>query len=99
MLVHTETISETTASGAISENTAIKLEGVVRKISVQPETETTQYDLSLTDGNGVVFYNRKSLVGTTTDFEAFNVNSYITVDIANATADEDFVIELEVRFV
>lgn len=93
MLIHPEQVKLTTAAGVASGNTQ-KLNGIVYEILVKPATASTTYDITMTDSSGVVVYERLSETGTLAEVNTLPVWGVYTISLANATANELFIIKL-----
>jgi hypothetical protein len=93
MLIHGGRLDLTTASSTASGNTKY-LRGLCHHVIVQPDTETTTYDIKIVNPNGVCIYERLSEVGTLSDLETIPVLGIYTITISNSTADEAFIIQL-----
>lgn len=92
-LVYPLTTTSESSGGAISFNTRSTM-GLFRQILVKPPTESTQYDIKLTNPSSIVVYEREDEVGTLAeevDFPAFGI---YTVDISNATEEGSFTVQL-----
>lgn len=93
MLIHPEKVSLTTVLGAASGNTQ-NLNGIVYEILVKPTTSTTTYDITLTDSSGVVIFEQLSETGTLNEVNMLPVWGVYTISLANATANEAFLVKL-----
>lgn len=89
MLIHKEKISGTTSSGLLSGNTT-PMRGMCHSVSVQPATETTVYDIKITDSDSVDVYERLSETGTLSELLVLPIEGTYTVAVSNATVDEEF---------
>jgi len=85
----------TVASGSASDT--FSSTGLCHQILIKPETSSTQYDVSLTDPGSVVVFKRTSEVGTLNDEVTLPLAGTYTLNIDNATVDEDFTVLILVR--
>ena len=84
------------SSGAWSGNSPL-LTGYMVGLRVKPATSSTKYDISITDKDGYVLFQRKTVEGTMQVYIAngpIPIRSIVTVALANATADEAFNLDL-----
>lgn len=93
MLLHRELRIVDASSGSISENT-IKLNGLCRHIIIKPATSTTSYEFNITDFQDVIIYERDTETGTFTELIEMPLSGVYTMNITNATVDEEFIIQL-----
>lgn len=82
----------TVSAGTVSANTDL-MRGMVEQLIISPATETTQWDMTLTDRDGDVIYKRVSEVGTVNDRTAWlpigrDSSEKLTVAFTNVTANE-----------
>jgi hypothetical protein len=92
----TEFDAPITAGGVWSGNSPL-LTGYMVGVRVKPATESTQYDISITDKDGYVIFERKGIKGTMQTYIAngpIPIRSVVTVALANATAAETFNLDL-----
>jgi len=85
-----------TASGSWAGNTPI-LMGYLVGIRVRPLTASTRYDFKITDKDGYVPLERKTLTGTMQLYIAngpIPIRSIVTAAIDNASVDETFDVDL-----
>jgi hypothetical protein len=94
MTIHHETLTGTASAGALSVNTRTLSGSLLRNILVKPATETTVYDLTITNDRSIIMFELLSETGTLSQEVALPVRGVYTVAIANATADEAFTIQL-----
>ena len=92
MLIFGGQLNITTSSGTSSENT-VYLRGICHHIIAKPTTETTEYDISITNPAGAVIYERLDEVGTLSEFITIPMLGKYTITINNSTADEAFIIQ------
>jgi hypothetical protein len=85
----------TTSSGSASDT--FTAQGTCQQVFVKPATSTTQYDVTLTDSDSLVVFERTSEVGTLNDFITLPVSGAYTISIANATVDESHKVLVAVR--
>jgi hypothetical protein len=83
----------TAATGTVSFNT-LNLRGILRTVIVSPATSTTQWDLTITNAEGLDVYENTSVTGDIADELAYPLKGVYTLTIANATVDEEFKIQL-----
>ena len=93
MLIHSETNTITVSGETGSANTG-NIRGLVRQILVKPDTETTQYDISITNPAGIVVYRRTSETGTLSEPLSMPIRGIYTLAISGATKEEDFLTQL-----
>ena len=53
MVIHSENMTGSTSSGALSTNTVAALQGIAREIIISPATSTTVYNLTITNDNSL----------------------------------------------
>lgn len=93
MLIDTQKISGSTDSGSFSDNTN-SIRGLIKQIIVNPNTETTTYNISILNTNGIEIYSRTSETGSIAELTDIPINGICTISITSATADELFNIYL-----
>ena len=96
MIIHAETIEGTVASGSLSENTN-DIRGLCHQVMVKPASETTIYNVSITNSKDVVVYERLSETGTLAELVSIPVRGIYTVAISSSTVDEVFIIQLGIQ--
>ena len=96
MIIHNSIIEGTTSGGELTDNTK-SIMGVCYHVMVKPETETTVYNISITNSNDIKMYERLSETGTLSELVTMPMRGISTVSISSATADEDFVIQLSLQ--
>lgn len=96
MIIFNAKLTGTASGGAFSGNLT-HLNCLCQNIIVTPETETTQYDIQITNPDGSVIYERTSEVGTLSEITAIPMLGTYTINISSATVDEDFIICLVAR--
>lgn len=94
MVINKTSQKGTPTSGALQVNTGIPVMGLLRQLVVKPATETTMYDVSLINNDGVVVLYRNAYQGTTAEDLATPLLGIVTIKIENATADELFTFHL-----
>jgi len=94
--IHPEKVKLTTSSGSASGNTQ-NLIGICHEILCKPATESTQYDLTITNSDGIVVYEWTSEVGTIADLVSLPVRGIYTISLSSATRDELFYIQLVIN--
>lgn len=94
--IHSEKLTGATVSGSLSLNT-INVEGILMNVIVVPNSDTTDYDISITNSFDANIYERTSETGSMSEETYLPVTGVYTVDIENATADESFLILLIVQ--
>ena len=95
-LIHPETLTITASSGTIAANTQHLL-GICYNILVKPATETTTYDIKITNNKGIDIFEILSETGTMSNSVSLPVHSIYTVTLSNATVDEEFIIQLIIQ--
>ena len=93
MLIDHQQLTGSTSSGSLAKNTAY-IRGLVREVIVKPATETTIYDVKITNPLSANIYERTSETGSLAEINSIPVNGIYTVTISNATKDEAFTIQL-----
>ena len=96
MLISSGQFTVTTAAGSATANT-VDTRGLCHHIVVKPETETTVYDIEIVNPAGATIYERTSETGTLSELTSTPLRGIYTVSISNATADEDFIIQLIIQ--
>ena len=86
--------SATAVAESISFNTD-DLRGICYRVFVKPATETTTYNITLTDDNGLVVYSQRGIKGTLNDTTIQTLKGLYTVAVANASANELFKFQIE----
>ena len=92
--IHTENISGTASSGAISVNTVASLQGITREIIISPATPTTIYDVDITNDTSLTVFKSTSVTGDLIEETALPMQGVYTVAITSSTADELFTMAL-----
>ena len=90
MVIHSENMTGSTSSGALSTNTVAALQGIAREIIISPATLTTQYNLTITNDNSLNVFIATSITGDFIEEVALPFRGIYTVAISNATRDEVF---------
>jgi hypothetical protein len=97
ILTHPERpLGVATVSGSWSANTIV-LTGMLGQVTIQPDTETTMYDFSLTDDENVLVYERTDITGDLMEELNVPIHGIYTMAISNSTRDESFTVVLNVR--
>ena len=96
MPIHPEKITGTTSGGSLSANT-VSLNDACYQIIAKPATNSTVFDLTITDPDGAVIYAIYSQTGILSEPVTLLLNGIYTVAIANASADEQFIIKLMIQ--
>ena len=94
MLVHHEKITGTTVTGTFTANTQRLKFGLLREVIVKPATETTTYDVSLTNDQSLVVFQRKAQTGSIGIEVALPIHAIYTFKIDNASEDEAFTAQM-----
>jgi hypothetical protein len=94
MIIHTENLSGTTVSGALSVNTKEAMMGIVREIIVTPATTSTVYNLAITNSNSQRVFYSASITGIFAEEVALPFRGIYTVTISGGTRDEAFQISI-----
>lgn len=89
-----EQLNGAPVSGTFSINTISSIQGLLCGVVVKPLTDTTSYNLSITDDRDMTIYERLSETGNMSEEMRFPVKGEYTVTIDNATRDELFKIQL-----
>jgi hypothetical protein len=90
MVIHSENMSGTASSGALSTNTVAALQGIAREIIISPATSTTTYNLTITNDNSLDVFISNSITGDFIEEVALPFRGIYTVAISEATKDELF---------
>ena len=93
MLISSGQLNITVSGAEGSENTNY-IRGLCHHIVAKPDTETTQYDISITNPAGAKIYERLSETGTLSELVTIPVLGVYTVAIANSTKDENFIVQI-----
>jgi len=93
MLIDHQKLSITASSGSGAANTN-SIRGIVRQIIVKPHTDSTSYNITLTNYMSVIVYERTSETGELAEINSIPVNGIYTVTISSATRDELFEVYL-----
>lgn len=72
-------------AGTFSFNTNNSLKGTLDRVSVNPSSTTTTYDIEITDDDNTVIYERKGRKGHFVDDSDKSVYGIHTVTISNAS--------------
>jgi len=97
ILIHQERpLSVSTTSGSWIGNT-VSLRGILKQVLIKSATESTMYDISLTNGQNDVVYRRTDVTGTLNEEIDLPITGVYTIGIVNATRDEVFTILLIIR--
>ena len=86
-MIQTEQLRLRVRGGSASANTK-DLRGWCGLLVVTPDTNTTQYDLTLTDEVNVIVYEKTGIIGTWRDTTVFPIKGVHTVALTNVSADE-----------
>lgn len=78
-----------TVSGGSGFATINILQGELKQLVLQPTTETTQYDVSLTNNSSFVVYETDDIRGTHNELISIPMRSAFTLTLDNVSADED----------
>ena len=90
MIIHSENMTGTTSSGALSTNTVAALQGIAREIIISPATSSTVYNLTITNDNSLDVFLSSSITGDFIEEVALPLRGVYTVAISDSTADELF---------
>ena len=97
MSVHKEILTTAApSSGSLIVNTSTLFYCLLCLLVVKPTTETTEYNVSITDESDVIIFSRDT-AGTLREQMALPVRGVLTVAINSATVDEVFVRALYFR--
>jgi hypothetical protein len=75
--------------GVFSFNTDDDLRGNLEQLSVNPSSNTTTYDVTLTDDTGTIVYSRMGNTGTSVDDSKIGVYGKYTFNASNASSSND----------
>ena len=92
-MIQRERLSVTIAGGSGSANTR-DLRGQCGLIICVPTTQTTSYDVKLTDDQNLDVYEEKGLIGTVRNTTVFPIKGIYTVTLSNVSANEPIVIAI-----
>ena len=92
-LIHPEKLTLTTSSGSATGNTK-RLVGILRQVVVSPATSSTVFDVTITNPQSSTVYERLSEAGELSEEVQLPLHGIHTVSLSNATADEEFSIQL-----
>ena len=87
----------TVAAGAGSGNTHNIMGGICRKLFVEAETATTRFKVNLTDDTSSTIRSYDYRTGKLDDEKPLILQGVNTVNITNATANEDFTVKIWVE--
>lgn len=71
--------------------------GLLKHIIIDPATDTTTYDVVISDGSSLNLFERNDIAGTLNEIVEIPVNSNIMVSISDAIVNELFKIYLAVE--
>jgi len=86
----------TISAGSGSGNT-LPLHGECKYLYISPATATTAYKVTITDDDNYTVKSYDWTKGILRDFTTFIVQGIYTINITNATVNEDFVVKLLVK--
>lgn len=90
MSTHKEILTTAAPSaGSLTVNTSSLFYCLLKHLVVKPATETTEYNISITDESNVVIYSRDT-AGTLREQMDIPIRGVLTVAISSATVDENF---------
>ena len=93
MLIDTQKVSGTISSQAFSANTN-PIRGIVKQIIVEPASEANVYNISIVNEFGSIGHERTSETGCYAELTDLPVRGAYTINITEATVDEDIAIYL-----
>lgn len=96
MLIHTAQLEGICSSGTFAMNT-LSLRGLCHNIVVKPTTESTIWSIKIENRISAVVYERTSETGTLSEFTQLPLRGIYTITINNSTADESFIIQLNIE--
>lgn len=96
MLIHQEKIQLTTSSGSASINSD-NIRGICHHIIVKPTTSNTQYNITITNSDSIIIYERTSEIGLLSELLTLPIRGIYTIAISSATNDELFNIQLIIQ--
>lgn len=94
MMIHSENLSGSTASGTLAVNTNSVMQGIIKSVIVSPATGSTTYNVAITNPDGLTVYSKTSNTGDIFEQTELPVRGMYTVTISSASADEAFSIAL-----
>lgn len=97
MLIHKERLTGTTASGSLTLTTK-KFSGVwCTQVYVKPLTATTTYTIAITDHDNDEMFKEEAIQGKLDRQVNLLMREAYTVAITSASADEAFIVVLNVK--
>ena len=99
-ILRTGTTAVTAASGAYSAEMGFASRWAskdwnIKRVIVKATTETTMFDVTLTDRDGFVLGCWTDIYGQLNESTSLCIDDdYLTVEITNSTKDEDFAIKI-----
>lgn len=90
MFVAREPKTITAVLGTASTLIRARAHGICRMVIVKPTTNTTSYDVAITDKYGYTVFQESDLVGEKALGADIPVFADLTLTISNASVDEDF---------
>ena len=81
-----------TASAGTANATLLIQGGILNQVIISPTTNTTTYDVEITNQRGVINYSLNDVSGDLLDSDiGIAMSQNATLTISNASVDEDFV--------
>lgn len=96
LLLHKEIIESESVAGTLSENT-VDIKGIIKQIVVSPATDTTSYEISIADADGLTVFETDTETGNYCELTDLPISGVYTITISSATRDEAFSIRLIVN--
>lgn len=96
MIFREEQVDITTSSGAGSANTA-NLRGIIRQIRVIPASSDTEWTMAINDRNSRDIVPLTTETGVYNQQHALPIDGKYTVALSGASADEAFIILLNIQ--
>jgi hypothetical protein len=90
MVINRTSQKVTASSGTGQVNTGLPVMGLARQVIVSPATETTLYDFSIIDSNGITVLYFDSFKGTAAQEVTVPLLGILTLKVENSTVDELF---------
>jgi hypothetical protein len=88
-----QSLTLTPSSGSDSSNTW-DISGECGRVHIKPTTATNEYDIAITDADGLEVWAKSGLIGEYKDDSKIVLKGIHTVSITNATVDEAITVKL-----
>jgi len=96
-LIHIDKLTGSTSSGSLVVTTTARLQGILRQLIVSPATDTTTWDIKMTDADSIISLQRTGRTGLLSEELALPLHGTYTITVSGASADEVFTIKLIVQ--